>query len=81
MAMAVQQVTAEPTPPSARLGKPLPEGLEGAVLACLAKQPGDRPESAKALAARLREIRFDEPWTEERAAEFWHAHLPEHFHA
>ncbi len=81
MAMAVQQVTAQPKPPSERLGKALPKELEDAVLACLAKQPDDRPESAKALAARLRAIHFDEPWTEERAAHFWHEHLPEHFHA
>jgi hypothetical protein len=79
--MAVQQVTAQPKPPSERLGKSLPKDLEDAVLACLAKQPDDRPASAKALAARLRAIHFAEPWTEERAARFWHEHLPEHFHA
>jgi serine/threonine-protein kinase len=81
MAMAIQQVTAQPRSPSERLGKALPKDLENAVLACLAKDPGNRPESAKALAARLRAIHFDEPWTEERAAHFWHEHLPEHFHA
>jgi serine/threonine-protein kinase len=81
MAMAVQQVTARPKSPSVRLGKALPKELEDAVLACLAKEPRDRPASAKDLAARLRAIRFDEPWTEERAAHFWHEHLPEHFHA
>jgi serine/threonine-protein kinase len=81
MAMAIQQVTVEPKPPSERLGTTLPKELEEVVLACLAKKPADRPASAKALAARLRAIRFDEPWTEERAARFWHDHLPEHFHA
>ncbi|UJR86955.1 serine/threonine-protein kinase [Sandaracinus amylolyticus] len=63
----------EPEPPSARLGAPLPEGLEALVLQCLAKAPGERPASARALRASLRALRI-EPWSEEDAARFWTEH-------
>jgi len=44
-----------PDAPSARRDG-VPAGLDEVVAACLAKDPGDRPSSADALAARLREI-------------------------
>ncbi|MBL9014657.1 MAG: serine/threonine protein kinase [Myxococcales bacterium] len=42
-----------PVPPSQKLGKPLPADLEAIVLACLAKDRGDRPASAAELRAKL----------------------------
>jgi serine/threonine-protein kinase len=42
-----------PTPPSERLGRPLPPVLEDIVLRCLSKRPEDRPESARALRDEL----------------------------
>ena len=38
-----------PTPPSARLGKPLPSEFEVLVLRCLAKQPEQRPDDLELL--------------------------------
>ena len=45
---------AQPVPPSERLGRPLPEGLERAILRGLAKKPDDRFSSAEAFARELR---------------------------
>jgi hypothetical protein len=42
------------------------------VLACLAKKAEDRPQSAAELARSLAPIE-GEPWSEERAMEWWKA--------
>jgi hypothetical protein len=42
-----------PVPPSKRSGRDIPPALEAIVLRCLAKKPGERPESARALADAL----------------------------
>ncbi|HSI06678.1 MAG: serine/threonine-protein kinase [Myxococcota bacterium] len=44
------------TPPSQRLGTPIHPGLEALLLACLAKDPEARPESAAAFAEALEEL-------------------------
>jgi hypothetical protein len=54
-----QQVQRQPVPPAAR--RPdlaIPAALDGLILACMAKLPGQRPQSAQALAAELDRIRF-----------------------
>jgi serine/threonine-protein kinase len=50
---ALLHVSQPPVPPSERTGKPIPTGLERLVLACLAKDPADRPQSASELNAAL----------------------------
>jgi eukaryotic-like serine/threonine-protein kinase len=66
-------VQAAPEPPSSRLGRPLPGKLESVVLDCLAKDPNDRPESAKALMARLIACDDVPPWTAEEGSRWWSA--------
>jgi serine/threonine protein kinase len=56
---------------------PIPQALESIILRCLEKKPERRPESAGDLEAGLRGIRFDRPWTQERAREWWALHVPE----
>jgi serine/threonine-protein kinase len=53
MFMHIQQ---PPVPPSQRTDNPIPPALEEIILACLAKQPSDRPQSAADLAADLTAI-------------------------
>lgn len=73
MKMLKDHVQTQPVPPSQRLGRALPEGLESAVLACLEKHPDRRPSSAGQLAALIRAVPFENPWTPERAAAWWKA--------
>jgi serine/threonine-protein kinase len=69
-AMLVAHVHDMPVPPSERTELPVPSELDQAVLACLAKDPLDRPDAA-ALARQLRSITTDRAWTPERAAAWW----------
>jgi eukaryotic-like serine/threonine-protein kinase len=75
MQMVARHLHTKPLPPSQRAGLPLPETLEQLVLACLAKEPKDRPQSAAALAQSLEAIPIEQ-WTEQRAAEWWRVNRP-----
>jgi serine/threonine-protein kinase len=59
-----------PVPPSDRLGRALPEALESWVLACLAKEPAQRPQTA-ALAASALERCGVPSWTDDEARAWW----------
>jgi serine/threonine-protein kinase len=64
-----------PVPPSERSELPVPAALDRIVLACLAKAPDDRPQSAAALARALEAVDV-EPWSEELAASWWSSNQP-----
>jgi serine/threonine-protein kinase len=70
----MHHVEAAPVPPSRRAGVAVPEALEDILLRCLAKTPADRPPSADALGAMLREVPVAEPWGVEEARAWWDAH-------
>jgi hypothetical protein len=65
-----------PLPPSEVSELPVPPGLDDVVLACLAKSPGDRPQTAEDLAHQLNRIDLPQAWTRERAEEWWRTHVP-----
>jgi serine/threonine-protein kinase len=76
-ATALAHVQKEPVPPSQRTELPVPEGLEKAILQCLAKKPEDRPRSAQELGRMLSACRDLPPWGDEQANEWWRVNLPE----
>jgi hypothetical protein len=47
------------------------------VLSLLDKNPDARPQSAAELACRLEEVPIRTCWSHARAAQWWHAHLPQ----
>jgi eukaryotic-like serine/threonine-protein kinase len=59
-----------PAPPSERVEFAIPPQLEQLVLACLAKNPAERPQSAAALVRLLDAIDL-EPWTDAHAEAWW----------
>jgi serine/threonine-protein kinase len=63
-----------PEPPERRLGRPVSADVSALLLACLAKQPGDRPESAERLRERIRACSVFGQWTPSRAAAWWREH-------
>jgi serine/threonine-protein kinase len=69
----------EPVPSlSAAVAGWCPPELEAVITACLAKEPGDRPRDARALADRLRAIAIpvELAWSTEHAAAWWRAYQP-----
>lgn len=65
-----------PDPPSSRSEVPISPEMDEIVLACLAKQPESRPESARALNDRLRRCPKAAAWSEDDAARWWNLHHP-----
>jgi serine/threonine-protein kinase len=60
-----------PTPPSARLGRAVPEDLEQLILRCLEKDPDARPSDAALLRDRLAECEDAGRWTDADARALW----------
>jgi len=77
MALLLKHVQAPPPPPSSRTDRPIPPGLENLVLSCLAKDPAQRPQSARELSSRLAQLEGADAWTEDRARDWWLTHTPE----
>jgi serine/threonine-protein kinase len=75
MALLMHQAKTKPASPSTRTDQPISRALDELVLSCLAKEPGDRPQSARELSARLAELDAASPWTQDRASDWWVRHL------
>ena len=74
--LLMQHVHAQPAPPSSRSELPIPPELDRLVLDCLAKDPIQRPQTAKQLAQRLAAVQAQGMWTEVRAQAWWMKHEP-----
>src|SRR5262249_42408391 len=61
--LSMKHARAIPGPPSRRLGKAVAPSVEAVILRCLAKAPGDRPPSARALMEELARCEPSQPWT------------------
>ena len=76
MRLLMQHAQDQPTPPSQRGDRQIPDGLEQIVMSCLEKRPADRPRSALELSQSLDALGIEQLWTPERAREWWDAHVP-----
>ena len=70
-ALLVAHASKEPVPPSERSGAKIPVSLDALVLDCLKKDPADRVQSADEIVGRLRTGESGDPWTQERAENWW----------
>ncbi len=77
MAMMLHHVQTPPVAPSTLSEQEIPEALDRVILSCLEKKPGDRPASADELWRRLGEVEFPDPWSHQRAHQWWQLHLPQ----
>jgi eukaryotic-like serine/threonine-protein kinase len=76
MRMLLHHAHTKPVPPSARTEMPIPSALEDLVLSCLAKDPAERPQSARELSLGLAKLEGANAWTQDRARTWWEAHQP-----
>ncbi|MHC4953924.1 MAG: serine/threonine-protein kinase [Planctomycetota bacterium] len=72
--VCTHHVQTQPTPPSKRVDTPVPAALESIVLACLEKDPDNRPASAGHLRARLWAGGSLSGWNTDRARRWWRLH-------
>ncbi len=72
--MLIDHARTPPVPPSKRSKSPIPADLEAVILACLAKDPAERPQSADELDRRLAACEDAGAWTPERARAWWDQH-------
>jgi serine/threonine-protein kinase len=77
MKMLMQHVHAAPVPPSERTELPIPKELDDLVLACLQKDPNQRPQNAGDLFRLTQQCRTCGEWGADAAQHWWKVHLPE----
>ncbi len=77
MSILVQHVKEDPPTIASRTEVDIPRRLEEIVRACLAKEPGARPCSARELGDELADLASTLPaWTHTRAETWWRTNLP-----
>jgi serine/threonine-protein kinase len=72
-----RHANAQPVAPSKRTELEIPTAFDQVVLACLAKRPEDRPQSAGDLSRQLEAAVAGREWNAERAERWWQRHHPE----
>jgi serine/threonine-protein kinase len=77
MKMFVRHLQTPPVPPSQRTELRISSEVDALVLACLEKDPAERPQNAQEVLRRLRLLRLREPWNDAAARGWWEQHLME----
>lgn len=67
-------ISEPPQPPSTRIGRPVPEDLEIAILNCLEKDRSKRPQTSRDLATMISKCRSANEWTLDKADAWWSQH-------
>ena len=67
-------ISEPPQPPSARIGRQIPEDLETAILNCLEKDRAKRPQTSRDLATMLSKCRSVTEWSLDKADAWWSQH-------
>jgi hypothetical protein len=67
----------DPRPPSQASELVINKDFDNIILKCLAKSAKDRFDDMGELAAALDDLHFEQPWTEQRAADWWRLHMEE----
>ncbi len=75
MDLLLHHAQTRPAAPSTRTELPIPVGLDELVLSCLAKDPEQRPQSARALSRGLGAIETV-GWGQDRARDWWAEYRP-----
>jgi tRNA A-37 threonylcarbamoyl transferase component Bud32 len=71
MQILMDHIQKLPVPPSQRIDTAIPPELDRVIMACLQKDPSNRPQTMQELAEGLRAVPLRERWTEERARRWW----------
>jgi serine/threonine-protein kinase len=74
-AMMLAHLQKMPVPPSQKCEAAISASLERAIMACLAKDPAQRPANAEALARMLDSCDDVDSWTEEKAEQWWRVNM------
>ena len=75
-AVMAAHIRDQPELPSRRTELPIPRDLEDLLMACLEKDPEDRPQSVEELSRRLGAVQLGRRWTQQRAERWWQAYVP-----
>lgn len=71
MATVMMHVNTPPSPPSTCGAQSIPEELDEVVMACLEKDPANRPQDADVLAEMLTACQIGDFWTKKQARAWW----------
>ena len=72
--IVAHHISTDPVPPSRKTELAIPEGLEQVILACLAKEPEERPAGAERLLQLLDQCDLDSKWDQPQARQWWTNH-------
>ncbi len=76
MAVMAAHAHQAPKPIADRVSATIDPGLDTVIMACLAKDPADRPATALELSRRLSVLDVERGWSEEQASTWWAQHFP-----